>query len=103
RPRRRLKTPHPGGVPCRTPLHDGEAGNDTEAHMAEHRNINRWREMRDAFFRGDIEPALALYDPAIVWTNDEAAGPIAGTHHGVDAVLAMLGKGMELFQGTLTQ
>lgn len=59
--------------------------------------------MRGAFFRGDIPPALALYDPDIVWTNDEAAGPIAGTHHGVDAVLAMLGQGMELFHGTLTQ
>ena len=71
--------------------------------MAEHRNIGRWREMREAFFRGDVEPALALYDPDIVWTNDEAAGPIAGTHRGVDEVLTMLGQGMEAFEGTLTQ
>ena len=59
--------------------------------------------MRDGFFNGDIEPALALYDPNIVWTNDEAAGPLAGTHRGIEAVLTMLGAGMEAFAGTLTQ
>jgi ketosteroid isomerase-like protein len=59
--------------------------------------------MREGFFDGDLGPALALYDPEIVWTNDEAAGPIAGTHEGLDAVLAMLGAGMEAFAGTLTQ
>ena len=69
----------------------------------EHPNVTRWHEMREAFFRGDVAPALALYAPDIVWTNDEAAGPIAGTHEGVDAVLEMLGRGMEAFEGTLTQ
>jgi ketosteroid isomerase-like protein len=69
----------------------------------EHRNIGRWREMREAFFRGDVGPALALYDENIVWTNDEAAGPIAGTHTGVQKVLEMLGRGMELYGGSLTQ
>ena len=71
--------------------------------MSEHRNVERWRQMREAFFRGDIEPALALYDPAIEWTNDEAAGPVSGTHRGLEAVLTMLGRGMEAFEGTLTQ
>ena len=71
--------------------------------MAEHRNIQRWREMREAFFTGDVGPALALYDENLVWTNDEAAGPIAGTHTGVQAVLEMLGRGMELYEGSLTQ
>lgn len=68
-----------------------------------HPNIARWKEMREAFFRGDVEPALALYAPEIEWTNDEAAGPIAGTHRGVEAVLTMLGAGMEAFEGTLSQ
>jgi len=71
--------------------------------MAEHRNVQRWREMREAFFAGDVGPALALYDENLVWTNDEAAGPIAGTHTGVQAVLEMLGRGMELYEGSLTQ
>jgi len=70
--------------------------------MPEHPNIGRWHQMRHGFFNGDFEPALALFDPAIVWTNDEAAGPIAGTHQGLDAVLTMLGTGMEAFAGTLT-
>jgi ketosteroid isomerase-like protein len=59
--------------------------------------------MRDAFFAGDIGPAVELYDPEIVWTNDDAAGPFAGTHRGVDQVLTMLGAGFEMFGGTLTQ
>ena len=71
--------------------------------MGEHRNITRWREMREAFYTGDIEPALALYAPDIVWTNDEAAGPQAGRHEGLEAILTMLGAGMESFDGTLTQ
>lgn len=69
--------------------------------MGQHRNVGRWHDMREAFFRGDIEPALALYDADIVWTNDEAAGPMSGTHRGIDAVLTMLGSGMEAFEGTL--
>jgi ketosteroid isomerase-like protein len=75
----------------------------THATEGDHPNVARWREMREAFFRGDIEPALALYAPDIEWTNDEAAGPIAGTHRGVEAVLGMLGAGMEAFEGTLAQ
>ena len=39
----------------------------------------------------------------IVWTNDDAAGPLAGTHRGVEAVLTMLGNGFEVFEGTITQ
>jgi ketosteroid isomerase-like protein len=71
--------------------------------MVEHRNVQRWKEMREGFFQGDVGPALDLLDPGVVWTNHAAAGPIAGEYRGVRAVLAMLRRGLEIFGGTLTQ
>jgi ketosteroid isomerase-like protein len=71
--------------------------------MTEHPNVQRWRAVREGYARGDIAPALALFDPNVVWTNNDAAGPLAGTHEGLDAVLEMMGRGMELYEGSLTQ
>jgi ketosteroid isomerase-like protein len=71
--------------------------------MVEHRNVQRWKEMREGFFQGDVQPALDLLDPGVVWTNHEAAGPIAGAYRGVPAVLGMLRRGLEIFNGTLDQ
>jgi ketosteroid isomerase-like protein len=71
--------------------------------VTEHPNVERWRVVREGFARGDIGPALELFAPDVVWTNDEAAGPLAGRHEGLDAVLAMMGQGVELYEGTLNQ
>ena len=71
--------------------------------MTEHPNVQRWRAVREALANGDIAPMLVLFDPNVVCTNDDAAGPLAGTHEGFDAVLEMLGRGMELYEGSLTQ
>ncbi len=52
---------------------------------------------------GDFGPALSGLHPDIVWTNDTAAGPWAGTFRGVDAVATMLLEFTAFMEGTFHQ
>lgn len=52
---------------------------------------------------GDFDTVLAAYHPDIVWTNDLAAGPWAGTFRGIDEVATMFIEFTQFFDGTFTQ
>lgn len=45
------------------------------------------RALYEAFGRGDIPAAVAMWHPQITWTEPEGATGVAGTHIGAQAVL----------------
>jgi ketosteroid isomerase-like protein len=52
---------------------------------------------------GDFEGVLAGYHPDLVWTNDSAAGPWAGTFEGTGAVATMFIEFTAFMEGTFAQ
>jgi ketosteroid isomerase-like protein len=69
----------------------------------EHQNVTAVREAREAFDAGDPSKVYELLHPDVVWTNDLAAGPWAGTVKGRDNVLAMFGEFIQFFEGAFEQ
>ncbi len=51
----------------------------------------------DAFNRGDVEGALATFDPEIVWHTYLVPGPGGGTYHGHDGVRELWNDARNIF------
>jgi len=66
---------------------------------AEHPNAKVVRRLYDAFARGDMETTKSCFVHDAVW-HLLGRSPIAGDHHGVDAIIRFFGKLKELSGGT---
>ncbi|MEO8284267.1 MAG: nuclear transport factor 2 family protein [Pseudarthrobacter sp.] len=53
----------------------------------------------DALSRGEVSAAMALLKPEAIWYQP-GDNRFSGTHHGIDAIGALLGGMMEASQGT---
>ena len=51
----------------------------------------------EAFNRGDIDGAIALFDPEIVWDTYLVPGPGGGTYHGHDGVRELWSDARNIF------
>jgi ketosteroid isomerase-like protein len=51
----------------------------------------------DAFNRGDIETALEVFDPEVVWNTYFVPGPGGGTYHGHDGVRELWSDARNIF------
>ncbi len=63
--------------------------------MAEHPNAELWRKGQEAFSRRDMDSLRTFWADDIVY-HVPGANPIAGDHKGLDAVLALFAKLMEM-------
>ncbi len=63
--------------------------------MAEHPNAQLWRRAQEAFSRRDMDALRTLWADDIVY-HVPGASPIAGDHKGLDAVLALFAKIVEM-------
>ena len=70
--------------------------------MAEHPNAEPIRRAFDAFARGDMAAMRSLVAEDTVW-HIPGRGPLAGDHHGRDAVFEMFGRLVQGSEGTFTQ
>ena len=70
--------------------------------MAEHPNAEPIRRAFEAFAGGDIEAMRSLVAEATVY-HIPGRGPLAGDHHGRDAVFEMFGRLMQASEGTFNQ
>ena len=69
--------------------------------MAEHPNALRVREGYDAFAKGDLATLEGIFCEDIVW-HIGGTSQLAGDYHGRTAVYGMLGRLMELTEGSFT-
>jgi len=67
--------------------------------MTEHRNASRVREGYQAFGKGDIAALDALFAEDIRW-HEPGRNQFSGTHEGRTAVYEMLGRLMEVTEGS---
>ena len=70
--------------------------------MTEHPNAEPIRRSFDAFARGDMAGMQSLVAEDTVW-HIPGRGPLAGDHHGRDAVFEMFGRLMQASEGTFNQ
>ena len=70
--------------------------------MTEHPNAEPIRRSFDAFARGDMAAMQSLVAEDTVW-HIPGRGPLAGDHHGRDAVFDMFGRLMQASEGTFNQ
>ncbi len=63
--------------------------------MAEHPNAQLWRRAQEAFSRRDMDSLRTFWADDIVY-HVPGASPIAGDHKGLDAVLALFAKIVEM-------
>ena len=70
--------------------------------MAEHPNAEPIRQAFDAFARGDMATMQSLVAEDTVW-HIPGRGPLAGDHHGRDAVFEMFGRLVQASEGTFNQ
>ena len=68
--------------------------------MSEHPNAARIREGYEAFGKGDLAALAELWLPDIVW-HEPGNSPFSGTYRGTDAVFGLLGRLMEVTEGSL--
>jgi uncharacterized protein len=71
-------------------------------HMAEYPNAEPIRQAFDAFARGDMATMQSLVAKDTVW-HIPGRGPLAGDHHGRDAVFEMFGRLVQASEGTFDQ
>ncbi len=69
--------------------------------MTEHPHIALVRQGYDAFATGDMATIDSLWHDDIVW-HEPGNNPLAGTHKGKQQIFEMLGRLMELTDGTFT-
>jgi uncharacterized protein len=70
--------------------------------MAEHPNAEPIRRSFEAFAASDMEGMRSVVAEDTVW-HIPGRGPLAGDHHGRDAVFEMFGRLMQASEGTFTQ
>ena len=70
--------------------------------ITEHLNAEPIRRAFDAFARGDLAAMQVLVAEDTVW-HIPGRGPLAGDHHGRDAVFEMFGRLVQASEGTFTQ
>lgn len=70
--------------------------------MAEHPDAEPIRSAFEAFARGDMAGMQSLVAEDTVW-HIPGRGPLAGDHHGRDAVFDMFGRLVQASEGTFTQ
>lgn len=70
--------------------------------MAAHPNAEPIRRAFDAFAHGDMATMRSLVAEDTVW-HIPGRGPLAGDHHGRDAVFEMFGRLVQGSRGTFTQ
>jgi uncharacterized protein len=70
--------------------------------MTEHSNAEPIRRSFDAFARGDMATMRSLVAEDTVW-HIPGRGPLAGDHHGREAVFEMFGRLVQASEGTFTQ
>ena len=70
--------------------------------MAEYPNAEPIRRAFDAFARGDMATMQSLVAEDTVW-HMPGRGPLAGDHHGRDAVFEMFGRLAQASEGTFDQ
>ena len=63
--------------------------------MAEHPNAELWRKGQEAFSRRDMDSLRTFWADDIVY-HVTGGNPIAGDHRGLDAVLALFAKLVEM-------
>jgi uncharacterized protein len=68
--------------------------------MAEHPNAEPIRRSFEAFAAGDMEGMRSLVAEDTVW-HIPGRGPLAGDHHGREAVFEMFGRLVQVSEGTL--
>jgi uncharacterized protein len=71
-------------------------------HMAEYPSAEPIRRAFDAFARGDMATMQSLVAEDTVW-HIPGRGPLAGDHHGRDAVFEMFGRLVQASEGTFDQ
>jgi ketosteroid isomerase-like protein len=67
--------------------------------MTEHPNVERARRGYEAAAKGDMTTVFEDFADDVTW-HGMAAGPLSGTYHGRDEVLAWFGRVMEETGGT---
>jgi len=70
--------------------------------MADYPNAEPIRQAFDAFARGDMATMQSLVAEDTVW-HIAGRGPLAGDHHGRDAVFEMFGRLAQASEGTFDQ
>jgi uncharacterized protein len=70
--------------------------------MAEHPNAEPIRRSFDALAKGDLEGMRSLVAEDAIW-HIPGRGPLAGDHHGREAVFEMFGQLMQGSEGTFNQ
>jgi ketosteroid isomerase-like protein len=70
--------------------------------MADYPNAEPIRQAFDAFARGDMATMQSLVAEDTVW-HIPGRGPLAGDHHGRDAVFEMFGRLVQGSEGTFDQ
>jgi ketosteroid isomerase-like protein len=70
--------------------------------MTEHSNAEPIRRAFDAFGRGDMAAMRSLVAEDTLW-HIPGRGPLAGDHHGRDAVFEMFGRLVQGSEGTFDQ
>ena len=70
--------------------------------MADNPNAEPIRQAFDAFARGDMATMQSLVAEDTVW-HIPGRGPLAGDHHGRDAVFEMFGRLVQASEGTFDQ
>jgi ketosteroid isomerase-like protein len=70
--------------------------------MADYPNAEPIRQAFDAFARGDMATMQSLVAEDTVW-HIPGRGPLAGDHHGRDAVFEMFGRLVQASEGTFDQ
>jgi ketosteroid isomerase-like protein len=70
-----------------------------EEAMTEHPNVELARKAYEAMAEGDLAASSEGIADDVVW-HGMAAGPLSGTYHGRDEVLAFFGRVMEETGGT---
>ena len=66
-----------------------------------HPNEELVRRLYQSFADGDMTAFQAAMDPDVVW-HSSGRSPVSGDHRGLEAVVAFIGKIMELSEGTFT-
>jgi uncharacterized protein len=67
--------------------------------MTEHPNVELARQAHEAMAKGDLAASSEGIADDVTW-HGMAAGPLSGTYHGRDEVLAFFGRVMEETGGT---
>jgi ketosteroid isomerase-like protein len=67
--------------------------------MAEHPNAQLLRKGYEAFGKGDLETVNELFADEIVW-HEGGRNPLSGDYVGKDQVFGLLGRLLELTEGT---